>query len=489
MRPLRLLLVEPPFHRLYKDGYGLCKLPLGLAHLAAAAMRLAHVEVRVCNADFHPAPEPFDARFLAGGGWEACRAALDSQEHPAFDALERAARDFGPDVAGVSVRTPTLATALIAARRIRRAAPGALLLAGGPHPSLMGPEMLRHAEFDAAALGEGEATLVELLTTLGQGRGLETVAGLIARCGGNIVTTAPREPIADLDSLPFPGSLPTEAIVDGPDYPARAFGYVFASRGCPHRCGYCSSRGVWGRRVRFRSAQSVVAELERLAARGAGHVHFDDDTFGSTPTRLLALCQALEQARLGLSYSCETHVALVNETSAAALARAGFVTVQLGLESGDDAMLARVNKGFDVPRAERAAALIRGAGMRLEAFFMVGFPDETEASLAATRRLMERLDCDKLIYSIFTPYPGTPLYERCRDLGLIGPDYDPSRHNHQSPENAFCPGIAPGRFRALASEIEALVAARNTAARRAHDEASRTMSLAMQPPISNRSKR
>jgi hypothetical protein len=96
---------------------------------------------------------------------------------------------------------------------------------------------------------------------------------------------------------------------------------------------------------------------------------------------------------------------------------------------------------------------------------MVGFPDETEDSLNATRRLMETVETDKLIYSIFTPYPGTPLFEQCRQSGLIGQGYDYSRHSHQSPENGFCPKIGKERFRSLASSIESLVAAKNAASR------------------------
>jgi len=482
MKPLRLLLVEPPFYRLYSQSYGLCKLPLGLAGLAVAALGVSGVEVAVCNADFHPSPAPFSATFLAGKGYATFRQALETAGHPAFDATERLAREYAPDLIGMTVRTPALTPALLTAQRLRRAAPSALLLAGGPHASIAGADLLRVGIFDAVVPGEGEATLVDLLQTLGRGGQLAEVPGLLLRADGRARRTAPRPLLDDLDALPFPASLPSAALIDGADYPDRAFGYVFGARGCPHRCAYCSSRGVWGRRVRFRSDGNILAELEALAQRGLGHVHFDDDTFGVTPQRLRSLCRAIEQARLGVTLSCETHVTLVDETSAEAMARAGFVTVQLGVESGDDAMLARIGKGFRVARAERAAALIRQAGMRLEAFFMVGFPEETEATLQATRALMERLPCDKLIYSIFTPYPGTPLYAQCRSLGLIGPDYDPSRHNHQSPENAFCPRIPAQRFRAIAADIEAYVSEKNAAARATQEAASRQRSSAIRSP-------
>jgi radical SAM superfamily enzyme YgiQ (UPF0313 family) len=280
-----------------------------------------------------------------------------------------------------------------------------------------------------------------------------------------VVTTPSLPAITDLDALPFPHRYAPKVLEGHHLYPLRAFGHILTARGCPFTCAFCSSRGVWPAPVRFRSEESLSAELAGLRALGLGHVHFDDDTFGATRRRLLSLCRSLEQARPGLTFSCETYVSLITAATVTAMARAGFTTVQLGLESGDDAMLRRIGKGFTVKQAVEAARLVKSAGLRLEAFIMAGFPDETEGSLGATRRLMETLDADKLIYSIFTPYPGTPLFEECRRLGLIGRGYDYSLHSHQSPENGFCPKIGKERFRSLASELESLVAAKNAASR------------------------
>lgn len=465
MKPLRLLLIDPPFYRLYKDGYGLCKLPLGVASLAAVALETGLAAVKVINADFHAAPEPFSATYLAGEGYAAFRRNLADPEFPAYAALRQSLTDFAPDVIGITVRTPAVASALACARLAKATCPRALIVAGGPHPSVAAHALLSHPEVDVAVSGEGEAVLTDLLRAVAAGTDPALVGGLLLRHDGNIVATPSRPLLTDLDALPFPVRYASQFLDDYERFPPRAFGFLFSARGCPHGCAYCSSKGVWGRRVRFRSVDNVLEELVLLRAMGVAHVHFDDDTFGVTSPRLLALCRALAAAGLGLTYSCETHVDCITEKTVAALAEAGFTTVQLGLESGDDVMLGRIGKGFTVARACRAAGLIKAAGIRLEAFFMVGFPAETEESLARTRRLMETLDADKLIYSIFTPYPGTPLFEECRNLGLIRPDYDFSRHNHQSPENAFCPHIAPPRFRALAGAIETLVAAKNAASR------------------------
>jgi hypothetical protein len=96
---------------------------------------------------------------------------------------------------------------------------------------------------------------------------------------------------------------------------------------------------------------------------------------------------------------------------------------------------------------------------------MAGFPHETEASIRETLKAIEEIECDKVIYSIFTPYPGTEAFAFCRARGLIGDEFDLSRHCHQSPANAFCTGLAPERFRSLASKIEHIVSEKNRASR------------------------
>jgi radical SAM superfamily enzyme YgiQ (UPF0313 family) len=461
----RLLLVEPPFYRLHTDNYGLCKYPLGVASLAAVIMESGLAEVRVFNGDFHPDPVLFSVDFLAGEGFQSYRRNLTNPDHPAYADLKRLVETYCPDVVGISVKTPVLASALACARIVKEVAPETLVVFGGPHPSVTGSDLLIRKEVDMVVYGEGDAVIVELMKAVSSGRGLEEIHGISFRRDGVVVTTPHRPVITDLDALPFVHRYAPQVLEGYHRYPLRALGHVFSARGCPFTCTFCSSRGVWTGPVRFRSHESLLDELAGLCAMGLSHIHFDDDTFGVTGKRLVALCRSLEKARLGLTFSCETHVSLITEATVTAMVRGGFTTVQLGLESGDDAMLRRIGKGFTVKQALEAAGLVKSAGLRLEAFFMVGFPDETEDSLNATRRLMETLEADKLIYSIFTPYPGTPLFEQCRGSGLIHQGYDYSLHSHQSPENAFCPKIGKERFRSLASEIESLVAAKNAAPR------------------------
>ena len=121
----------------------------------------------------------------------------------------------------------------------------------------------------------------------------------------------------------------------------------------------------------------------------------------------------------------------------------------------------KIRKNITIEKAYAAAKIIKKHGIVLQAFFIVGFPEETEQTLEDTIRAMKKIKCDVITYSIFTPYAGTEAFEFCKDKGLIGGDYDVSLYNHQSPANHFCMHIAPDRFRIKACEIERMVDRKN----------------------------
>ncbi|WP_243438775.1 B12-binding domain-containing radical SAM protein [Fundidesulfovibrio soli] len=457
----RLLLVEPPFYRLYEAGMVLCNMPLGLGYLAGVVAARGDWRVRVLNADFDPAvtPAPTSHAVLAGEGYRRYRANLADPEAPIWrETLESIALEK-PSVLGISVKSQNCASARLLARLAKRQNPDQFIVAGGPHPSMTGAEILTEPAIDAAVIGEGEETLTDLLDALATGRPLSGVPGLIFRQGGGIVSTGRRAPIADLDALPFPHAAAPEVLVDYARYPREAFGFVFATRGCPFDCQYCGSRYIWSRRPRLRSPGNVAAELAALAALGLKHVHFEDDTFGVGKPHLLALCKAI--AGSGLTWSCELSVRLVDDEVMAAMRAAGCVAVLLGIESGNDAMLAHIRKGISVEQSRRASATVKRHGIRLLTFFMAGFALETEETLRDTFELMRTIGSDQIIYSVFTPYPGTESFEECKRLGLVDEGFDVSLYNHQSPSNCFCANIHRERFRELAGEMEAFVDAYN----------------------------
>jgi len=163
----------------------------------------------------------------------------------------------------------------------------------------------------------------------------------------------------------------------------------------------------------------------------------------------------------GIKWSCEFHVNLVDEDTISLMKKAGCFLIQIGIESGNNEILKEMRKNITIEQALAAARIIKKYGIQLQAFFMIGFPHETEQSLNDTVTAMKKINCDALTYSIFTPYPGTEAFEFCKNSGQISEDYDVSLYNHQSPFCSFCINISPEKFRLLASKIEKMVDKRN----------------------------
>ncbi len=466
----RLLLIEPPFYRLYKPTYSLTKHPLALGYLSGVVLQQTDWQVQTYNADFSANAEAMKVTYLAGAGFEQYQQRLRNLSDPIWDELRRVLAEYQPTVLGLTAKTQNFAAACNVAVLARQMNPELRIILGGPHASMAAREaLLSCPAIDVAVRGEGEQTLIDLLRALDAGQPLTGIPGTVARgADGELVEAGPRTAIADLDALPFPHASAPQCLRDYEQYPAEAFQYVFATRACPFACYFCGSRNVWGRQTRWRSAENVAREMAALRRLGLNHAHFDDDTFGVRPDYIEQLCTAITRHAPGMSWSCELHVKLCKEPILAAMARAGCTGVQVGVESGSNDMLKQLRKNITIEQALDACRLVKQYGMFLSTFFILGFPRETEQTLADTVQAIRQVKADRVIYSIFTPYPGTESFQDCRTLNLVDDSFDVSRFNHQSPANCFTAYIPPERFRALASRVERMVDRRNTMARLRH---------------------
>jgi radical SAM superfamily enzyme YgiQ (UPF0313 family) len=451
----RILLIEPPFVRLYHPCASLNKLPLSLGYLAGAIhARKPGWEVGIYNADFAPQDMPMDYRYFAGPGYARFVHTQKDPDAPLWKEIAGRISAFRPSVVGITAKSQNYLSACIVAKIVKSLDTSIPVVVGGPHPSLVGIDVLKAPAIDMGVRGEGEETIVEILDAVDGGRARSSIKGIVYRDGAQVVANPPRGYINDLDSLTFPIHAARRSLIDYDKYPPDAFKYIFAVRGCPYACAFCGSRYLWGRNVRWRSVPNIVAEMQEIRKAGLNHIHFDDDTFGVRKTFLRELCQAIKSHCTGLQWSCETHVRLVDEETVALMKSAGCRSILMGVESGNNEMLDRIGKNITIEEAFSAARIIRKHGIHLGAFFMVGFPEETEDSLNDTIAAITSLPSDTVVYSIFTPYPGTELFEWCRQQGIIPDDFNVSLHNHQSPENYFCPKIAKEVFQRRLRELE-----------------------------------
>ena len=461
MQKRQILLVEPPFHRLYKDTMSFPRYPLSLGYLTAAVKEGTDWEAVAYNADFSPISEPWSITYMAGAGYQSYLRNLVSATGKVWQEVRQVIEMHRPQVVGISTKSANFPCVRMVAGIAKESDPRTVVIVGGPHPSTVGTEVLRCPDIDIGVRGEGERTLVELLQAIGRQASLDGIPGVVFRKNGAFIENPPRPVIKDLDSLSFPHAHAREVLTDFAAYPLDAFSSIFSTRGCPFNCFFCGSRYVWGRHVRHRSVENVLREINALRSLGIREIHFEDDTFGVSRERIRSLCSALAKDCPGLRWSCEMHVNLVDDAIIQQMRTSGCFMIRLGIESGSDQILKAMRKGFTIEKALAAARSIKNHGITLFSFFMIGFPQETEETIRDTMRAIEQTDSDSVIYSIFTPYPGTEAFEYCRLTGMIDETFDVSLYNHQSPANHFSLGLSRERFRELAGQVERTIHRRN----------------------------
>jgi len=420
----------------------------------------------VYNADFYPHVGEITLSHFAGAGFDNYLRSLDDLSLDIWQEVRAAIREYQPTVVGITAVSQNYTAACKVAKIVKEIDDKIFVIVGGPHPSMVGKDILKWESFDIGIQGEGEATIVEVLNAIETNKSLDGVTGICHRKGDEAVKNPPRELIEDLDSLIFPHEGVSEILKDYELYPKEHFKYIFSIRGCPYGCLFCGSRNIWSRKARYRSPENVVKEIKSLQKIGINTIRFDDDTFGIDKKYIKELCNAMKSECPGIRWDTEIHVRLCDDETISTMRDAGLYSVQIGFESGNDQILKEMRKSTTVEMSLDACKVIKKHGIKLQAFFMVGFPQETEETLNDTVEAMKKAECDIIIYSIFTPYPGTEMFEYCRKFGLVGDDYNVSLFNHQSPANCFSRFIKPKRFRELISDIAVMVDRMNLQKRR-----------------------
>ena len=401
---MRVLLINPPSPE--RLGAPL----LGQQYVAAALLRHG-CEVRVIDA-----------------------AAL----HFAHDAdwIIEQARAFQPQIIGVALFTRWVWHAYHLVARLRET--GSLLVAGGAHTTVRPAETLARG-FDVALAGEAELSLVALVQALESGTPLTAVAGAHVRLADGSVAHGPASSyLEDLDGLAEPHT--AQHLFDprwyDPTGRLTTPGGLLTSRGCPARCTFCANY-VTGRRFRYRSDACVVNELNSVHAHsGSTFVPFWDDALTAKIPRTVALCEAIERdIQFPLTFSAITRANMVTPALLRSMKRAGLVHVNFGVESGDDEILRIIKKGVDTRQVVRALEWAKAEGLATACNFMLGFAEDSPASLERTARFMESIAPMVDTFStlgVVVPFPGTPIYDdRHADYGFTDWWLD-ERYSHYS---------------------------------------------------------
>ncbi|HEX2988374.1 MAG TPA: radical SAM protein [Chloroflexota bacterium] len=329
-----------------------------------------------------------------------------------------------PDIVGTTGYTAEVPHAQEICRTVRTVTPETKVVVGGHHVT-MSPNEFDRGEVDYVVSGEGEVTFPHLLGELEKGGDLSTVPGIGYRQGGRLVFTPARPPLKNLDAT----SLPRRDLVEKyrSDYFFRFWDDVYSvetTRGCPYQCSFCSVWRFFGGKVRFKSPERVLSEIEGLPSTCEYFCVVDDNFLASMP-RTRQIVRMMQERGVRKKFWIQGRAdAMVRDPEGIAMAaKAGLSTVLMGLEAYREEELGHFNKGKDASVAvnDRAIDIMHDNGIDIWGAFLID-PSWEERDFEGLIEYVKRKRIQFLQFTILTPLPGTQLYEEKKHLIKAGWD-------------------------------------------------------------------
>jgi len=357
--------------------------------------------------------------------------------HIGPEELRAKLRALQPDVVGLTAITPAIYEAEECLRIAQEEVPGALRVLGGIHATFMFRQVLEEAPWvDVIVRGEGEEILVNLMEAVRDGRWpaeKRKIRGLAFKDGDEIVATQAASTVKDLDAID-----PDWSILDWDKYIYVPLGVKVAipnmARGCPFTCSFCSQWKFW-RDYRVRDPRRVADEIERLVTdHGVGFFILADEEPTINKKKFVEFCQELIDRGLNkrVTWGINTRVTDIyrDRDLLKFYRKAGLVHVSLGTEAAAQLKLDLFNKETTVAENKEAIRLLREADIFTEAQFIVGLDNETKETLEETFQMAWDWQPDLANWSMYTPWPFTPLFQEIRDQVEV---FDFSKYNFVTP--------------------------------------------------------
>ncbi|MBF0464246.1 MAG: B12-binding domain-containing radical SAM protein [Nitrospirae bacterium] len=395
-----ILLIQPP---LYKNEY--CSRgsehtlsllpPLGLAYIAAVLLKNGH----------------------------KCEIVDGIATQISLDDLCKKALSY--DIVGItSVSTYALRVKQII-QMLKNKSESIPIIVGGPHANVLPESVLNHGA-DYVVLGEGEFTMLELVSALENNKDVEQVNNIAFLKDGKIFKTQRQSAIIDMDSIPLPARdlLPMHLYkCSGARSKKQPSHSVFTSRGCPGTCTFCNKK-LFGTNIRYFSVERIVEEFFLLRDKyKAKDIAIWDDNFLSNHSTVHAVCDELTRRNFNTTWSAEARIDTVNKELLTHMKAAGCDFIAYGIESGSQKVLDNMNKKITLDLVRNVIRDTQKVGIPIRGYLMMGLPNETVEDIEATIRFAIELNIDVASFTLFVPLPGTVEYIRAQKSGQFDPDY------------------------------------------------------------------
>jgi len=391
---MKILLVAPSSSAIYGCFHAPDHPPLGLAYLAAVLEREGH-RIRIVDVDADRFSEADFTKLL---------------------------KDEGYGLVGITTTTPTFNNAVYLTHLVKKHSSAKTVL-GGIHVTNMPLESISIDSVDFVIKGEGEVTIVELARALEEQQEPDKIDGLFYKKDSRVIQNKERQLIEDLNSLPFPARyLFKHTSYNYPDALFKPAMPIMTSRGCPASCSFCCSRTIFTREFRARRPENIVDEIEYLIKEfKAKEIHIWDDNFVTQKNRVFDIRDEIKRRNIKIKFAFPNGIRsdYVDLELLRALKDMGTYSVAYGVESGNQAVLDRVNKNLKLEQIERVFKQTKRLGIETWAFFMIGLPGETARTIKDTIDFAVKLNPDVAKFHILKPFPGSEIYAEFTKQGLL----------------------------------------------------------------------
>ncbi|MBS3114677.1 radical SAM protein [Candidatus Woesearchaeota archaeon] len=327
------------------------------------------------------------------------------------DYVINAVKEFKPDYYATTTVTQGHGEVYNLIRKAKAIDSNIKVIIGGPHTSATVKEVLNESGADIAVIREGEMQLKEILN----GAPLENVLGIAFKRGNDYIVNPERPFLENLDELP----VPAYDLFELANYMDKKLPMV-TSRGCPHRCIFCSIFLTMGRTFRTRSPEHVVNEIEHWYKKyGYRRFAFNDDVFNFDKERVKKICDLIVERGLKIQWELRNGIRVdkVDLEMFQKMKKAGCIYIAFGIESGVQDVLNKMKKGATVEQIKRAAQLTKEAGLPAGGFFIIGLPGDNMENFKQTLKLALELPLEEVRFYSALPYIGTEFYEIAKKNG------------------------------------------------------------------------
>lgn len=340
-----------------------------------------------------------------------------------------------PYYVGLTTMTATMDIAGKFFSMLKSELPDTMIILGGPHVSAIPEKTLQEfTEVDIAVIGEGDETIVELMSFLEQGREIHSVKGIAFRKKGHIIKSGDRLSIKHLERLPLPAyhllnfdlywSYGWNKWVGGYRAP---LGVVFMGRGCYGKCNFCAAHCVFGRGIRYFPIERIKNEIDLFVNEYKIKIlYFQDDTFTANRKLVNQVCDFLIEKKYNrkIEIMVSSRVDSIHFQTLQKMRQAGIRWICFGVESGNQEILNRMKKKITIKQIKDAYNNARSAGLFIAGNYMIGHIGENLETAMDTINLACELKQEYVSFAIAIPFPGTELYQHCLDNNIVLPSWN-----------------------------------------------------------------